>query len=318
MATSSKGAEDVAPAGPLVHAVVLTWNGAHLLPECLAALRKQDAHARVHLVVVDNASSDGTAELLARDFPEVEHLLLGENLGFGRANNEAMRRALDAGAEFVALINNDVEIAPDWLRRLLAAAREHPEAGLFAGILLFRGEEVVNSTGLALDRLGRARDRDFRLPLPRLARADGPIAGVSAGAALFRGRMLREVGLFDPAYFAYYEDVDLSLRAARAGHLSWYVREAVARHRFGASFGAGSPRQRYLLGVGHLRTIARHQPALKAAALVPLTMLYRAAVKAPLEILRARPSLAWAELRAAAVGGAAALSVLTGRSRRLP
>jgi N-acetylglucosaminyl-diphospho-decaprenol L-rhamnosyltransferase len=318
MATSSKGAEDVAPAGPRVHAVVLTWNGAHLLPECLGALRKQDASARVHVVVVDNASADGTAELLAREFPEVEHLRLPENLGFGRANNEAMRRALEAGADFVALINNDVEIAPDWLRRLLEAASEHPEASLFAGTLLFRGEQVVNSTGLAIDALGRARDRDFRVPLSLLARADGPVAGVSAGAALFRASLLREVGLFDPAYFAYYEDVDLSLRAARAGHLSWYVRNATAGHRFGASFGAGSPRQRYLLGVGHLRTLARHQPALKAAALVPLTMLYRAAVKAPLEILRVRPSLAWAELRAAAAGGAAALSVLTGRSRRRP
>jgi GT2 family glycosyltransferase len=318
MATSSKGAEDVAPAGPRVHAVVLTWNGAHLLPECLAALRRQEVGAEVRVVVVDNASTDGTAALLARDFPEVEHLPLPENLGFGKANNHAFRRALEASADFVALINNDVEIAPDWLRRMLAAARAHPEAGLFAGTLLFRGEEVVNSTGLSIDAFGRARDRDFRVPLASLAREDGPVAGVSAGAALFRARTLREVGLFDPAYFAYYEDVDLSLRAARAGHLSWYVREATARHRFGASFGPGSPRQRYLLGVGHLRTVALHQPPLKAAALVPLTMLYRAAVKAPLEMLRVRPSLAWAELRAAAAGGAAALSVFTGRSRRRP
>jgi len=315
MATSSKGAQGVAPPGPRVHAVVLTWNGAHLLPGCLQALRAQDAQARLHTVVVDNASSDGTKELLARDFPEVEHLLLPDNAGFARANNEALRRALEAGADFVALINNDVEVAPDWLRLLLAAAAAHPEAGLFAGTLLFRAEEVVNSTGLAIDGLGRARDRDFRVPWPGLARADGPVAGVSAGAALLRARMLREVGLFDPGYFAYYEDVDLSLRAARAGYGSWYVRDATARHRFGATFGAGSPRQRYLLGVGHLRTVARHQPALKALALVPLTVLYRAAVKAPLEILRAHPALAWAELRAAARGGVAALSAFSGRSR---
>jgi len=298
-----------------VHAVVLTWNGAHLLPEALDALRRQDAPARLHLVVADNASSDGTRELLARSYPEVEHLRLSENLGYGRANNEAMRRALEAGADFVALINNDVEAAPDWLRKLLEAAGAHPEAGLFAGTLLFRGEEVVNSTGLEIDAFGRARDRDFRVPLSRLSREDGPVAGVSGGAALLRVSLLRQVGLFDPAYFAYYEDVDLSLRAVQAGSQSWYVRGAVARHRFGASFGVGSPRQRYLLGVGHLRTIARHQPALKAAALVPLTVLYRAAVKAPLELLRVRPALAWAELRAAAEGGAAALRAFSDRSR---
>ena len=270
-----------------MHAVVLTWNGAHLLPEALDALRRQDAPARLHLVVADNASSDGTRELLARSYPEVEHLRLSENLGYGRANNEAMRRALEAGADFVALINNDVEAAPDWLRKLLEAAGAHPEAGLFAGTLLFRGEEVVNSTGLEIDAFGRARDRDFRVPLSRLSREDGPVAGVSGGAALLRVSLLRQVGLFDPAYFAYYEDVDLSLRAVQAGSQSWYVRGAVARH----------------------------QPALKAAALVPLTVLYRAAVKAPLELLRVRPALAWAELRAAAEGGAAALRAFSDRSR---
>jgi GT2 family glycosyltransferase len=312
--TSSKGPEDVAQ-HPLVHAVVLSWNGAHLLADCLGALRRQEVPARVHVVVVDNASTDGTAELLGRDFPEVEHLRLAHNLGYARANNAAMRRALEAGADFVALVNNDVEVAHDWLRGLLDAARAHPDAGLFTGTLLFRDEEVVNSTGLEIDALGRARDRDFRLPLARLARPDGPVAGVSGGAAFLRASLLHQVGLFDAAYFAYYEDVDLSLRAARAGYLSWYVRAATARHRFGASFGPGSPQQRYLLGVGHLRTVGRHQPMLKAAALVPLTMLYRAAVKAPLELLRVRPSLAWAELRAAAAGGAAALRALSRRSR---
>src|SRR5205807_5960096 len=205
--------------------------------------------------------------------------------------NEAMRRALDAGADFVALINNDVELAPDWVRILLEATHAHPEAGLFTGTLLFRGEEVVNSTGLIIDGFGRARDRDFRVPLAQLSRADGEVAGVSGGAALLRASMLREIGLFDPAYFAYYEDVDLSLRASRAGYRSFYVRAATARHRFAATFGADSPAQRYLLGVGHLRTLARHEPLVKAAPLVALTMMYRAAVKAPVELLRLRPAL---------------------------
>src|SRR5207253_943199 len=89
----------------------------------------------------------------------------GGECRYGRGNNQAMRRALDSGAEFVALINNDVAVSPDWLRRLLEAAAAHPEAGLFTGTLLFRGEEVVNSTGLVIDAFGRARDRDFRVPV---------------------------------------------------------------------------------------------------------------------------------------------------------
>lgn len=298
-----------------MHAIVVSWNGAHLLPDCLKALLAQELQARVHAVVVDNGSTDGTIELLRRDFPSVEHLRLDANLGYGRANNQAMRRALDAGADFVALINNDVELEPGWIARLLDAARAQPQAGLFTGTLLFRDEPAVNSTGLVIDGLGRAMDRDFRVPLRDLATRDGPVAGVSGGAALLRTSMLREVGLFDPAYFAYYEDAELSLRAAHRGFTSWYVRAAMARHRFSASFGRGTPQQRYLLGRGHLRTVALHQPLYKVLALVPLTVAYRVAFKAPLELLKARPRLALAELRAAGAGILDVLHALGKRQR---
>ncbi len=288
-----------------VHAVVVSWEGKALLPSCLAALAAQQ-RAFDAVWVVDNGSTDGTGAMLASDFPSVRVVANEQNLGYGRANNLALQRALDDGADFVALINNDVELEPGWLGAMLAAADAVAGAGLFAGTLLFQGDERVNSTGLEIDALGRARDRDFKVERALLRREDGPVQGVSGGAALLRATMLRKVGLFDPAYFAYYEDVDLSLRAARLGHGSRYVGAAVARHRFGATFGPGSPRQRYLLGRGHLRTLALHQPLWKAAALVPLTAAYRVAVKAPLELLRARPALAWAELRAAAMGLVAA------------
>ena len=133
--TSSKEAEDVAQ--PLVHAVVVTWQGARLIGDCLKALLAQSA--KVHIVVVDNASTDGTAEVVGRDFPGVELLPLPENLGYGRANNEAMRRAVDEGARFVVLVNNDVELEPGWIEEMVRAASEHPEAGFFCGTLLFRG-----------------------------------------------------------------------------------------------------------------------------------------------------------------------------------
>jgi GT2 family glycosyltransferase len=314
--TSITKPQGVADDAPLVHAIVVSWNGAHLLPDCLKALLAQQAPARVHPVVVDNGSADGTAELMLREFPRVEHLRLEDNLGYGRANNQAMRRALEAGAEFVALINNDVEVEPGWLEKLLEAARAHPAAGLFTGTLLFRGEDRVNSTGIRIDAFGRAMDRDFYVPFPELQTQDGPVTGVSGGAALLRASMLREVGLFDPAYFAYYEDVDLSLRAGERGFLSWYVRAATARHRFSATFQRGSAKQRYLLARGHLRTVGLHQPLLKAAALVPLTVAYRVGVKAPLELLKRQPALAMAELRAAGAGTLDALRALAGRRRR--
>ena len=166
----------------------------------------------------------------------------------------------------MALLNDDVEVAPGWLQALLDAAFAHPEAGLFCGTLLFRNEERVNSTGVEIDALGRARDRDFGVARTQVRRDDGPLTAVTGGAALFRCELLRRIGVFDPAYFAYYEDVDLSLRAARAGAICWYAAAAVARHRFAATSGSGSPLQRFLLGRGHLRTLALHQRPLRAAA----------------------------------------------------
>jgi N-acetylglucosaminyl-diphospho-decaprenol L-rhamnosyltransferase len=304
--------------GPLAHAIVVTHRGAAWLPDCLRALAAQQSRARLEIVVVDNASTDGTAGLLRKEFPSVAVLRLPGNEGYARGNNAGLRRALAAGADFAALVNDDVEVMPGWLEALLDAADAHPEAGLFCGTLLFRGEERVNSTGLCIDGFGRARDRDFGLPLAELRRSDGPVQGVSGGASLVRCALLRRTGLFDPGYFAYYEDVDLSLRAARAGAVAWYAARAVARHRFAATVGAGSPRQRYLLGRGHLRTLALHQPALRAAALVPLTAVYRAAVKMPLELLRGQPALALAELRAALAGAAAAVLAVRTRMRRIP
>lgn len=303
------------PALPLVHAIVLTHRGAAFLGEGLRALLAQEAPCRLHVCVVDNGSQDGTAALLAREFPQVEHLRLEQNQGYARANNIALRRAIAAGASFAVLLNDDVETEPGFLRALLACADAQPKAGFITGLLLLRGEETVNSTGLVIDRFGRASDRDFLLPRERLTRAAGPVEGVSGGAVLLRCAALSRVGLFDPQYFAYYEDVDLSLRAAALGIGCWYCPEAVARHRFGATFGPGSPWQRYLLGRNHLRTLALHQPLLWACALVPATAAFRLGAKAPLELLRGHPRLALAEVRAGLAGALAAARAVPQRLR---
>jgi len=293
--------------------VVVNWNGEKLLPACLAALGRLTRPA--HVLVVDNGSTDGSAAAVAR-FPGVEWLPLGGNTGFSAANNVGFRRALAAGVRFVATVNTDVRVEPEWLSRLVAAAEAHPEAGILTGLLLFGDEpERVNSTGLVLDRLWRAFDRDFGLPLAELATPDGPVTGVSGGAALYRAQALRRVGLYDPAYFAYYEDVDLSLRAARHGIRSWYVSGASALHGYGKSFGPGSPRQRYLLARNHMRCLAAHGPLPLVLSAIPVLTLLRAFVRAPLELLRGRPGHAWAHFRGAFAGATAGTSALLLRLR---
>jgi GT2 family glycosyltransferase len=294
--------------------VVVNWNGARLLPGCLASLSNLTRPA--HVLVVDNGSSDGSAEAVAR-FSGVEWLPMGRNLGFAAANNVGIRRALEAGAAWVGIVNTDVQVEPGWLEALIAAAEAHPEAGILGGLLLFADDPSrVNSTGVVLDRFGRGKDRDFGVPVAELATADGPVTAMSGGAALFRAGALRKVGLFDPAYFAYYEDVDLSLRAAALGIRCWYASAARARHGYGKSFGNGSPRQRYLLARNHMRAMATHLPLPWALTVAPLFTFSRATLKAPLELLRGRPAHALAHLRGAGAGALAALSVFGRRLRR--
>ncbi|BDG07191.1 glycosyltransferase family 2 protein [Anaeromyxobacter paludicola] len=299
-------------ADPGAFIVVVNWNGAALLPACLEALLAQSP--RPEVLVVDNGSADASAAAVAR-FPGVGWLPLGRNAGFAEANNVGLRRGLEAGARWLGVVNPDVVVQPGWLAALVAAGEAHPRAALLGGLLLLGdAPDRVNSTGLVLDRLGRVKDRDFGLPVAALRRPEGPVAGLTGGALLCRAEALREIGLFDPGYWAYYEDADLSLRAARRGFESRYVPGARALHGFGKSFGAGSPRQKYWLARNHLRFVAAHWPVPFVLAAAPLLAAWRAGVAAPLALARGRGRLAGAHLRGAGAGLLAAGDRLLARA----
>jgi GT2 family glycosyltransferase len=296
-----------------VWVVVVNWNGAALLAPCLDALRTGAPGA--HVVVADNGSSDRSAEVVA-EHPEVEWLPLGENRGFAAANDVVMRQALAARARWIALVNPDMRLAAGWLERVREAGEANPRVGLVQGTILFEQRpDLVNSTGLVLDVLGRGSDRDFEVPLASLRRTDGPVAGVTGGAVLLRADMLREIGLLDPAFFAYCEDVDLSLRAARAGWLAWYVGAARSYHGYERSFGPESPRKKYLLARNHLRVVATHLPLPLAVALPPVLAAARAGLKAPAELAAGRREHARAHLEAARDGLRDAARALLRRAR---
>jgi len=211
--------------------VIPSWNGAHLLADCLRSLTRQSHPAQ--LIVVDNGSSDGTRALVAMRFPDVTLLTLPENRGFAGAVNVGIRRALADGAEYVALLNNDAVAEPDWLRELVGCAEAHPEAGIVASKLLLEDGVHIDSTGDFYSSWGwaypRGRDEVDR------GQYDAPslreVFCGSGGASLFRARMLEEVGLFDEDFFAYLEDQDLGFRAQLMGWRARYEPRAVAYHR---------------------------------------------------------------------------------------
>ena len=154
---------------------VLNWNGREDTLRCLASLRR-----RARVIVADNGSSDGSVEAIRAAFPDVEVVENGANLGFSGGNNAAIRRALDGGAEWVVLLNNDAEAEPGLLDALQAAAARHPDAGVLAGKLLFpdgrvqwAGQRVGLRTGYSGRPRGHGREDGFAFSVEGRTRARG-------------------------------------------------------------------------------------------------------------------------------------------------
>ena len=255
--------------------VVPNWNGARLLEGCLSSLRRQ-TFRDFETVVVDGGSADGSAELVRSSFPEARLLELGENRGFAAAANAGIRAS---GSELVALLNNDTEQDPGWLEALARAADAHPEAGMFASRLVdFRDRRYLDGAGDAI----RLSGLPYRLGHGELDRGqfDRPayVFGACGAAALYRRRMLDEVGLFDEDFGSYCEDADLSFRAQLAGYRCLYVPQAVVYHVGSASTGGKRSATATRLGTRNsLLLLAKNLPLPVIPHLLPFFVAGQAA-----------------------------------------
>ncbi len=223
---------------PTVSVILVNWNGRHLLGPCLEALRRQ-TWPDFEIVLVDNASSDGSAEWVAEHYPAVRIVRNERNLGFAEGNNRGLAVAQ---GEFIVLLNNDTEAEPDFLASLVAAARQDERIGAVAGVLVFAHRpEIVASAGMRVGWDGVVLDRMVGRPRDELPSAPIEVFGASGGAVLYRRAMLAEVGFFHPEYFFYLEDADLAWRACLAGWRCFLAPGAVVRHIYAASAVQGSP-----------------------------------------------------------------------------
>ena len=213
--------------------VVPNRNGRRWLPRCLDAIEAQTRPA-AEIVVVDNGSTDDSLAYLADRHPRVRVIALGRNTGFAGAANRGIE-AVDARA--VALVNTDVELAPDWLARTTAVLDSDAEAGAVAcKMVSLEDPEVLYDAGDVLRRDGVCEQRGrFRRDDGRYDAA-GEVFAACAGAALYRRAALEEVRGFDERFFLYLEDVDLGLRLRLAGWRCRYE-PVVARHAGGGSAG---------------------------------------------------------------------------------
>jgi GT2 family glycosyltransferase len=226
---------------PRVSVVIPTWNGRELLAEALRSLDEQ-SFTDFEVVVVDNGSSDGTAEMVGSWHPPVRLVRLEDNRGFAEATNAGIKAS---AGEIVVLMNNDAIAHSEWLSSLVAALDANPRVGSVASkMLMYRDRARIDSAGDQLgifaSQIGHGQLDGPAFSVPRR------VLSACAGAAAYRRSMLDDVGLLDERFFAYLEDVDLGIRAALAGYACLYVPDAVVYH-YGSATSNKIPERKFLL-----------------------------------------------------------------------
>lgn len=218
----------------MISIVIPNYNGARLLENCLRSLQSQN-YQSMEIIVVDNASRDRSIAVVQSVTPQATVLRKEKNLGFAAAVNAGIRCSR---GDWVAILNNDTEVSPDWLGACARAIQDHPDAAFFAcRIMDFADRSRVYSAGDCYLRAGigyrRGQEQKDRADFHR----EILIFSASGCAALYRRQILEEIGGFDEDFFAYLEDVDLGLRLQRAGCHGYYLPKAEVYHHGAATSG---------------------------------------------------------------------------------
>lgn len=279
-------------------AVVLNWNGGDDTLAALASL------GDIPAICVDNASTDGSDRAVEERFPAVELIRTGSNRGFAGGNNAGIRRALERGADWVLLLNNDAAAEPGLSDALGRAAAVRPDAGLFACVILDETGTGVQYAGASFNaRLGYSGRVETEPPssLQDVGRADGAALAVSRAAA-------ERAGLLDETLFMYVEDVEWSLRIRAAGFAVVLVPDARVRHKGSAATGGRASTTNLYYDTRNTIVVGeRHAPlppglrALRRAVIVGAHLAQSSLHPARLEAARAVVA-GWRDARAGRLG----------------
>ncbi len=230
----------------VVYVILLNWNRCDDTVECLASLYAS-SYSPLHLLVVDQNSSDGSSSRIRFMYPDVEIIELIQNVGFARGMNAGIRHALDKGATHLLLLNNDTIVAPEMITQLVAQLQ--PDVGFVGPVVFYYDHpEIVWSIGNEIHPilLEMTLNREWKRKIPK----QPVIREFLSGCAMLLPRETVEiVGFFDERFFMYYEDLDYCLRVGRKGMQIRLVPNARMWHKVSASSGGReSPHERYHMG----------------------------------------------------------------------
>jgi GT2 family glycosyltransferase len=226
----------------LISVVVLNWNGSRLVGQCLNSLRDQ-TYRPLEIIVVDNASTDGSAEVVREKFPWVKLVVNEKNLGFGGGNNVGIKAC---GGRYIMMLNNDTHLDPVCIQELKKAIEKDKKYGACASKILLEYEDnLIDAAGIVICPDGLSIGRG-RLEKGDLYDKEVEVFFASDCACLYRREMLEDIGLYDEDFFAYADETDMGWRAQLRGWRCIYTPRARVYHFHSASSGAYSPFKAFL------------------------------------------------------------------------
>ena len=275
-----------------IYSVLVNWNLKDHTLTCVQSLVEAGASVD-HVIVVDNGSTDGSSEALRQSFGEDLQLIISdENLGFAQGCNLAIRHALDRGAEWVFILNNDTIVAPTIFDELSTASAASEEYAILSPLILYHdkpdriwhlGDKLIRGTLITRSLHKGGMDLGN---LPQLVEVDF----VSGSGMLVRREVFEAIGLFDPAYFMYGEEVDFCWRARSAGYRLAGAPKAKMWHKVSASAGRDPGTTRYLKIRNQIRFYHRYANRPQILLMLAFT-LARSLVLAFGDLLKGQPGL---------------------------
>ena len=217
---------------PKVAILVLNWNAWEVTCDCLRSLARLE-YDNYDVAVIDNGSTDGSVQKLREQFADLTILENGANLGFAAGNNVGVRYALDQGAQYVLLLNNDTVVSPSCLSALVRVAESDDRIGILNPKIYYSDppDRIWYAGGSFSPWFGFARHNGMKKRSRDVRDSTREVTFITGCAFLIKAEVIRRIGLLDESFFMVYEDTDWSIRALRAGFKAMYVAEAEISHR---------------------------------------------------------------------------------------